>query len=44
MSDIDFPIVITYLEYDTYLTKKHQHELKVIMSIIKGFEEMEGGN
>jgi pantothenate kinase-related protein Tda10 len=38
---MDFPIVITQSDYNNYLTMKHQQELKVIMAIIKGFEEME---
>jgi hypothetical protein len=38
-----FPIIITQSDWENYLNKQHRHELKVIIAVIKGFKEMEGG-
>ena len=38
---MEFPIIITESDYNKYLTKKNQFQLNVIVSVIKGFKEME---
>ena len=39
---MEFPIIITESDYENYLNKQNRFQLKVIVSVIKGFKEMGG--